>query len=103
MKHLTEEEYKEKVKTNYGIVWDIKTDQDALDFMLKLKTLDCTPIHFYYVPYLNEDEAGIITCGHHVLQDGLTLMQAYHMVSDNPGKGEYPFFERKQPTTVQWI
>ena len=64
-------------KESTGIKWDIKTDQDLLDFLCKLKKVDSKnsefgASQFYYVPELNGTEAAIIANGHHSLHDGIS-------------------------------
>ena len=57
---------------------DIRTDQDVLDFSIKMKlSLDKNPDkslqYCYYFPNLNEDESAIMSLGHHVMHDGISL------------------------------
>lgn len=36
------------------------------------------------------------------MQDGVSMMQTYHLLSDNPGR-EYPFLERSEPSYFRWF
>lgn len=77
LKKLSDEEHAKWIKTNTGIAPDIKTDDELLEFMLKLKMVHTekigNPVMCYYVPSLNDGkEAAIITCGHHSLHDGFS-------------------------------
>jgi len=76
-KVLNDDEKKKWMKSNCGVIDDIKTDQDALDFAIKLRAIQTKhdgdmPIHVYYAPYLNENEAAFIIMGPHIIQDGIT-------------------------------
>ena len=67
------------MKTNTGVFENVKSDQEILDFALKIKSLDGktlnrNPVHIYYFPFLNQNESAILACGHHVLQDGMTVL-----------------------------
>ena len=48
-----------------------------MEFGLSLKKLEgkdqktCS-VYFYYLPYLNEDEACLMAQGHHTYQDGIS-------------------------------
>jgi len=66
------------MRSNCGVIDDIKTDQDLLNFAIKVRAIQTKnhgdmPTHFYYAPYLNENEAAFIAVGPHVLFDGITL------------------------------
>jgi uncharacterized protein (UPF0264 family) len=70
-------EYERWVKEGTDILYDVKTDQDLLDFFCKLKKLELKGetagvIKYFYVPELNKTEAAIITVGHHSCHDGVT-------------------------------
>lgn len=69
-------QYDQWVKECTAIMWDIRTDQDILDFFCKLKKIETkrslTGVNkFFYVPELNKTEAAIITVGHHCNFDGI--------------------------------
>lgn len=72
-KKLDDNEYKEWKKTSTGILTDLKTEEQVIDFMVKLKatggkSLTENTVRVYYIPSMNNGtESGIITCGHHCL------------------------------------
>lgn len=37
------------------------------------------------------------------MQDGLSSMQAYYKISDNPETSEYPFIRKAAPSFLQWL
>ena len=65
-------------RTRTGIMYDIKTDKDAIDFALKLKALDgkdntSSTVRAYLFPSLNNDtESAVMVTGHHTYQDGIS-------------------------------
>ena len=75
---LDDKEFDYYKKNNLGIKADIKTEKEAIEFALKMKTLsgkDSTKstIRGYYFPSLNNDkEAAIMCLGHHSHQDGIS-------------------------------
>lgn len=86
---LNKEEKERWQRTNCGIIDDIRTDQDALDFMAKAKQVPTKNdgdfmTHIYYIPYLNDNESAMIICGPHILLDGLTQFQSIFQCSDRP-------------------
>jgi hypothetical protein len=97
-------EYQQWRKENMVILWDVKTDQELLDFFCKIKKLDLKggsgACQVYYVPDLNKTEAAIISIGHHVCHDGVTQMQAFHEISDEEGRGPFPFMKRPVPSPL---
>ena len=77
LKNMTPEESKQWVKTNTGVKPEIRTDDQMVEFGLKLKSLegkrfDGSSVHLYYFPSLNEDEAAFMFIGHHTYQDGIS-------------------------------
>jgi hypothetical protein len=63
---------------NFGVVGDIKNDKQLIEFGLKIKSLEAklegvNAVHCYYIPELNENEAAIMVCGPHFLQDGTSI------------------------------
>ena len=63
-------------KENTGICWDVRTEKDLIDFMIKLKVehqkMGSGSAKMFYVPDLNGTEAGIISVGHHTVHDGIS-------------------------------
>lgn len=107
-KKLDDEEFAKWQKTNTGVVYDVKTEDELLEYMLKIKKVHTektdNSYQVYYVPSLNGDkEAAFILCGHHSLHDGFSMFQLYNVSSDNKGVGEYPFMKRPVPTLLQWL
>lgn len=108
-KPLDEEEYQTWKRTHTGILTDVNTDEEIIDFMLKLKALPCKSftenvVRFYYLPSINNGtESAIMTYGHHCMQDGLSAMQAFHRTSDAPETSEYPFIRKPAPSFFHWL
>jgi hypothetical protein len=78
-KQLDNQEFKIWKKNNTAVVDYVKTDQDMIDFGLKLKTLEglsstTSTVMSFYFPNLNEDEAALMAFGHHSHQDGISQM-----------------------------
>jgi hypothetical protein len=77
-KKLDDKEWEYYKKNNIGIKEDIKTEKEAIEFGLKLKSLsgkDSTKstIRGYYFPSLNNGkEAALMAIGHHTHQDGIS-------------------------------
>ena len=103
-KSLNDEEYEHACKHNIGVREDIKTEEEAIQFALKLKMLpgkdlNGSTVYCWYFPSWNNDtESAIMVLGHHSHQDGISQMQSFFKVSDCPEKAEYPFFKMKAPT-----
>ena len=77
LKPSNEEEKKIWRKEHSGIIEDIKTDQEALDFAMKWKLVKTKdpgdyPNDIFYIPYLNENEAAVIGMGPHFIYDGIS-------------------------------
>ena len=85
------------------------SDQDLLDFMAMIKTCNTgrddhyASTFLFYFPNLNEDESAILNSGHHCHHDGVSVMQVYQLVSDEPNIKEYPFFKKPNPSIFTWI
>jgi len=64
-KELSRDEYLKWRKTNTRVISDVRTDQEMMNFALKIKAIEgkdmntCS-VHFYYFPNLNEDEAALM-------------------------------------------
>jgi len=102
---LNDEEYARSKKTHTGIREDLKTDDELIEFGLKVKqlegkTTDMCSVRVWYFPKLNEDEACIMAQGHHSYQDGISQMQSFYSFSDSIKQkdSEYPFFKKPRPS-----
>lgn len=100
-------EYEKWKKESMVILYDIKTEQQMLDFMCQIKKLDLKfsesgCVKMYYVPELGQKDAALITVGPHVCHDGITQFQVFNTLSDSGGKGPSPFMKRPVPSFVQW-
>ena len=77
--------------------------------MIKIKQLPGksvaeNTVRVYYIPSLNNGtESGIIACGHHSFQDGVTQMQAYYRIADKIDGAEYPFHHKVMPPLKSWM
>jgi len=65
------------MRSNCGVIDDITTEQETLDFAIKLRAIQTKnhgdmPMHVYYVPYLNKNEAAFIVNCHHIIHDGMS-------------------------------
>lgn len=109
LKQLNDEEHMEWRRTNTGIRDDITNDDEAMEFMKKLKKIPGKVIgkntfYIYFVPSMNNGtESGIISCAHHTHADGFSAMQACFEWSDDPMNSEYPFMKRASPSIFQWL
>jgi len=62
---LNKEEYAKWRKTNTGVIYDVRTDEEMIKFALKVKAIEgkdmntCS-VHIYYFPNLNNDEAALM-------------------------------------------
>jgi hypothetical protein len=71
MRKQTEEELKESLKTHYGVVEDIHSEEEAIEFMIKLKAI-CThndgdmPQHFFILPNYSETELAVVCINPHL-------------------------------------
>ena len=79
LKTQTDDEYKNWRHTRTSVIYDVYSEQDVLNFAIKLKALRNFDVgenncHFYYFPNIGKDECGFCAHGHHSLQDGQTLM-----------------------------
>ena len=43
-----------------------------------------------------------MTQGHHSYNDGISLMQAFYMMSDEP-KADYPFLKAPKASVLEWV
>jgi len=84
---LSKEDIKKYNKTYTGVNYDVKCEQDAIDFALKLKSQEgksteiCTT-HAYFMPNYSKTESAFMVNGHHTYQDGLAGMCSYFSVGD---------------------
>lgn len=66
---------------------DIHSEQEAIEFMIKLKAL-CThndgdmPQHFFILPNYSETEIGLVCINPHLFQDGTSMLQAIFLFMD---------------------
>ena len=79
LKDQTDEEYKNWRHTRTGVIYDIHSEQDSINFGIKLKALRNFHVgenntNLYYLPNYGKDECGLIIYGHHCFMDGQTLM-----------------------------
>ena len=105
-KKLDDNEWANYKKTKLGVIDHVKTEKEAIELILKLKSLEGkndveSTVWGYYFPSLNNDkEAAIMAMGHHSHQDGISQFQSFYMLSDDPGKS-YPFYERPSISLYQ--
>ena len=78
--NLNDNEYKQWIKTNTGVKYDVVDDKGIIDWGLKIKALDgknpngCS-VGLYYFPSINNGtESAIMAIGHHTHHDGLSQM-----------------------------
>lgn len=62
-----------------GIVDDIRSEEEAIEFALKLKTLashkhGAVPQYFYLMPNYSETEMALLGCSPHIIHDGTSIM-----------------------------
>lgn len=74
---MTKDEKERWLRENTGVVYDVKSERDALDFavMLKQTTTLCESLgsyHWYYFPNFSETESVLMANAHHSFCDGLT-------------------------------
>jgi len=107
---FTDNEYATWKKTHTGIIKDIKTHSQLIEFMTKKKALyghldTMASPYLYYIPEINGNESAIVLLGHHSICDGLSGFQAYHMMSDDPEykNSEYPFFRVPKIPFAYWM
>ena len=101
LRRPTPEEWRDTYsKTNFAIIDDIKTEQEAVDFCLKMKATVThqdgdMPLRFYLCPNFSETEFAILACTPHCLIDGTTFLQFINLASDElEGRDVYfPFLK----------
>ena len=111
LKAQTDEEYKNWRHSRTGVIYDVHSEQDVINFAIKLKALRNFDVgenncHFYYFPNIGKDLCGLCAHGHHSLQDGMTLMQSLNCMTDESRDlktrdSVYPFVERKPLNFLQ--
>ena len=77
LKFDDDKEYDKYIKVYCGINYQIKSEDDAMKFALKMKLLEgksfdmCT-CRAFYLPNFSKTESAYLVLGHHTHQDGIS-------------------------------
>jgi len=106
LKHLEGEERKKMINSNTGVIDDIKSEAEALEFAVKLKACggghdnNDMSNHIYLLPNYGKDEMAIVFSGPHIMHDANTMLQSAFSASDESQSEIYPF--KKQRGYGMW-
>ena len=93
-------------RSNTGVIDDIHSEEEALEFALKLKACGSghqpggIPQHYYLLPNFSATEMALIFTGHHILHDVSTINQCQYFVADEAASGKYPFIKFRKISIV---